>query len=53
MDIFLLCVDRMLIINDIRSRELGGQFLNGCTGLYFMVALDEPTDLHFNAEEWQ
>ena len=40
-------------VDDIRSRELGGQFLNGCTGLYFMVALDEPTDLQYNQDEWQ
>lgn len=41
-----------LDVDGIRSRELGGQFLNGCTGLYFMVAMDEPTDLQFNANEW-
>lgn len=37
---------------DIRSMELGGQFLNGCTGLYFMLSMDEPTDISYNAEEW-
>lgn len=41
-----------LNVADIRSRELGGDFLNGCTGLYFMLALDEPTDLGFRKEEW-
>ena len=41
-----------LAVDEIRSRELGGQFLNGCTGLYFLLALDEPTDLQFNADEW-
>ncbi|MBP3228206.1 MAG: hypothetical protein J6M53_05405 [Bacteroidaceae bacterium] len=41
-----------LNVQDIRSRELGGQFLNGCTGLYFMLAIDEPIDLQFNKEEW-
>ena len=41
-----------LAVDEIRSRELGGQFINGCTGLYFLLALDEPTDLQFNADEW-
>lgn len=41
-----------LAVDEIRSRELGGQFLNGCTGLYFMLAIDEPTDLQYNSEEW-
>ena len=38
--------------DDVRSRELGGQFLNGCTGLYFMLNIDEPIDLRYDAEEW-
>ena len=42
-----------MAVDEIRSRELGGQFLNGCTGRYFMVALDEPTDLQYNQDEWQ
>lgn len=37
---------------DVRSNEIGGTFLNGCTGLYFMVSIDEPTDLVYNTEEW-
>ncbi len=37
---------------NIRSRELGGVFLNGCTGLYFMVTVDEPMDIRYNADEW-
>lgn len=41
-----------LSLRDIRSRELGGSFLNGCTGLYFMVSMDEPTELCYNPEEW-
>ena len=36
----------------IRSRELGGGFLNAATGLYFMLTIDEPTDLQYNPEEW-
>lgn len=45
---------QLLYLNtgDIRSNELGGMFLNGCTGLYFMLSMDEPTDLVYNAEEW-
>lgn len=40
-------------VADIRSRELGGQFLSGCTGLYFMLAVDEPIDLQYDAAEWE
>lgn len=39
-------------VQDVRSRELGGQFLNGCTGLYFTISIDEPIDLRFNEAEW-
>jgi len=39
-------------VSDIRSRELGGQFLDGATGLYFMLAMDEPADLQYDSEEW-
>lgn len=38
--------------DEVRSRELGGQFLNGCAGLYFMINIDEPIDLCYDAEEW-
>ncbi len=37
---------------NIRSRELGGAFLSGCTGLYFMLSMDEPTDLCYRQDEW-
>lgn len=40
-------------VNDIRSRELGGQFLNGCTGLYFMLPVDEPINLQYDTAEWE
>lgn len=45
----------MLYLNtaDIRSNELGGTFLSGCTGLYFMLSMDEPTQLCYDPEEWQ
>lgn len=41
-----------LDVANVRSRELGGEFLNGLCGLYFTLALDEPIDLCYNAEEW-
>lgn len=41
-----------LRVSDIRSSELGGQFLNGCTGLYFLLTMDEPTTLAYNPDEW-
>lgn len=37
----------------VLSRELGQYFLNGCTGLYFMVEVAEPIDLTFDTTEWQ
>lgn len=42
-----------LNLADVRSTELGGQFLNGATGLYFMLTMDEPTDVSFADDEWQ
>lgn len=38
---------------NILSRELGQYFLNGCTGLYFMIDVSEPVDLTYNESEWQ
>lgn len=32
--------------------EIGAYFASGCTGLYFMVNIDEPIDLSFDANEW-
>lgn len=49
----LVLEDLYLNIDVFRSSELGGIFLNGCTGLYFMISVDEPTDLQFNPEEWE
>lgn len=37
----------------ILSRELGQYFLNGCTGLYFMVEVSEPVDLTYDTSQWQ
>lgn len=36
----------------IRSRELGGHFLDSATGLYFLLTLDEPTSLAYDNTEW-
>ena len=38
---------------NILSRELGQYFLNGCTGLYFMVEVAEPVDLTFDNSQWE
>lgn len=36
----------------VLSRELGQYFLNGCTGLYFMIDVSEPVDLVYDSAEW-
>lgn len=41
-----------LAVDRIYSNELSGTFMNGVTGLYFMVENDEPIDLTYNANEW-
>ena len=41
-----------LITADIRSNELGATFLNGCTGLYFLLSMDEPTNIAYDPNEW-
>lgn len=41
-----------LNVGNVKSRELGGQFLDSATGLYFTISMDEPTDLRYNADEW-
>lgn len=38
--------------DNVYSRELGEYFINGCTGVYFMVDVSEPINLIYNAEEW-
>lgn len=37
----------------IHFREVENYFLNGCTGLYFMIDVDEPIDLSYEKEEWE
>lgn len=39
--------------DDMRANELGSTFLNGCTGLYFMLSMDEPTSLAYDPEAWE
>lgn len=41
-----------LNVSKIYARELGEYFISGCTGLYFMVELTEPTDLCYKEDEW-
>lgn len=41
-----------LNVANVKNRELGGQFLDSATGLYFTIAMDEPVDLTYNADEW-
>lgn len=41
-----------LQVERIYSTELPRMFMNGVTGLYFMINNDEPIDLTYNADEW-
>lgn len=65
-DLFLQLLSRMIVDEDdlsndmvylrtdtVLSRELGQYFLNGCTGLYFMVEVSEPVDISYDASQWQ
>ena len=42
-----------LNLNQVYSTELGRYSMNGCTGLYFMLTSDEPTDLQYDEGLWQ
>ena len=44
--------DASLRLDEVRSNELGGTFLDGCTGLYFMLGVDEPLDIAYKEEDW-
>lgn len=37
---------------EMRSNDLGADFLNNATGLYFLVTLERPLDLTYCPEEW-
>lgn len=39
--------------SNVLCRELGQYFLNGCTGLYFMIDVSEPVDLKYDSSQWQ
>lgn len=41
-----------LHVDNILSREFGRDFMNDCTGLYFMIDVSEPVDLQFDESEW-
>jgi hypothetical protein len=47
--------DKLMYLNtaNVYSNEYGRYSFNGCTGLFFQIQNDEPTDLVFNAEEWE
>jgi hypothetical protein len=32
--------------------EIPGYFISGCTGLYFMITIDIPTELCYDGNEW-
>ena len=38
---------------NVYSNEYGRYSFNGCTGLFFQIQNDEPTDLVFDADEWE
>lgn len=41
-----------LQVEKVYSTELPRYFMNGVTGLYFMISNEEPIDLQYDAEEW-
>ncbi len=41
-----------LRLDNIRSAELGNYFMQGVTGLHFMISNEEPVDIEYNADEW-
>lgn len=41
-----------LNVGNVKSRELGGQFLDSATGLYFTISMDEPINLVYDKIEW-
>jgi hypothetical protein len=41
-----------LRLDRIPFYEISGYFISGCTGLYFMVTIDIPTDLCYDGKDW-
>ena len=56
-----LIFDRSVLANEmtylhvdrIPFYEVPGYFISGCTGLYFMVTVDIPTELCYEPEDWE
>ncbi|MFR1987594.1 MAG: hypothetical protein ACLS29_05590 [Prevotellamassilia sp.] len=49
------CADGSMLYLDtteMRSNDLGADFLNNATGLYFLVTMERPLDLMYRPEEW-
>ncbi|WP_419033310.1 hypothetical protein [Dysgonomonas gadei] len=47
-------VDNLIYLNTDRIPfyEIEGYGIAGCTGLYFIITVDEPTNLCYDASEW-
>ncbi|GAP73087.1 hypothetical protein SAMD00024442_6_51 [Candidatus Symbiothrix dinenymphae] len=41
-----------LHLDRIPFYEIPGYFISGCTGLYFMLTVDNPIDLCYDGNEW-
>ncbi len=42
-----------LNVDRIPFYEVPGYYISGCTGLYFMVTIDIPTELCYDSNEWK
>jgi hypothetical protein len=42
-----------LRLDSIPFHEIPGYFLSGCTGLYFSISVDVPTELCYDGDEWE
>ena len=47
--------DKLLYLNtsNVYSNEYGRYSFNGATGLFFQIQNDEPTDLVYEADQWE
>lgn len=47
--------DRLMYLNtgNVYSQEFGRYSFNGCTGLFFQLQNDEPTDLIYDNDDWE
>lgn len=48
-------VPELMYVDNTRIpyHEVPGQFAGGTTGLYFVISIDEPINLVYNAAEWE